>query len=304
MPARLFALLLSAALLTGCAVPRPAAERIDLDQRITLPDEPAPAEHSPLRVAVSAMISPKETLVSYRELLDYIGKRVDRPIELVQRATYAEVNEMIRTGEVDMAFVCTWAYVDGRQRFGMELLGAPVANGEPVYYSYLIVPAASPAQELEDLRGGTFAFTDPLSTTGRLVPVYWLWQLNTNPDEFFRKYIYTYSHDRAVLAVADGLVDGAAVDHLVYDAMVARDPSLAARMRVIRRSEPIGTPPAVAGAQLDPLLKELIRELLLTMHEDPDGRRINQGLGVDAWVPLEFEAYEPIQRMLRAVGRP
>ncbi len=99
----------------------------------------------PLKIAVSAMISPKETLVHYEDLLDYISKRTGRPVELVQRKTYAEVNELLESQELDAAFVCTGAYVDGCEKFGMELLVAPVVNGEPYYYSYIIVPDGSDA---------------------------------------------------------------------------------------------------------------------------------------------------------------
>src|SRR3990172_1693725 len=59
----------------------------------------------PLRVAVAAVISPKETLKSYDALLDYMGKRLGRPGELVQRQTYAETNDLVRSAHLDVAFV-------------------------------------------------------------------------------------------------------------------------------------------------------------------------------------------------------
>lgn len=291
-------------LLVGCARGAPTARPIDLESTVNLAGLQGTADQQVLRVAVSAMISPKETLVSYHELLEYIGARVGRPIRLVQRPTYAEVNDLVREGEVDFAFVCTWAYVDGTDQFGMELLAAPQVNGEAVYYSYLIVPSHSTAQSLDDLKGGTFAFTDPLSNTGRLIPVYWLWEMGQTPEQFFNKQIFTYSHDRAVRAVADGLVHGAAVDHLVYLAMLKQDPTLEKRIRVIRISEPVGTPPAVVGPQVDPVTREQIRQVLLTMHGDPEGAAILRGLHIERWVPLPESAYHPIRRMLQVVGRP
>lgn len=304
MAFRCLTLALALLITAGCAVKSPASDRIDLNQTVTLPAELERSDTEPLRVAVSAMISPKETLVYYRDLLDYIAGQVGRPIELTQRATYTEVNDLIRAGKVDLAFVCTWAYVDGKDQFGMDLLAAPQVAGEAVYYSYLLVPASSAAASILDLRGGTFAFTDPLSTTGRLVPVYWLSQEGYTPESFFRQTIFTYSHDRAVMAVADGLVDGAAVDHLVYLAMVQRDPALARRVRVIRTSEPIGTPPVVMGPEVDPVLKVTIRELLTQMHETPHGRSILDGIHIERWVQPPADAYDPIVRMLRTLGRP
>ncbi len=128
----------------------------------------------PLRIAIAAVISHKETLILYKELLQYLSRRLGTQIKLIQRETYEEVNNMVRDMELDFAFVCSGAYVDGHDQFGMELLVAPVAYGEPTYRSYIIVPAASPANSLEDLRGKRFAFTDPMSNTGKLAPTYML----------------------------------------------------------------------------------------------------------------------------------
>ncbi len=70
--------------------------------------EPLPACDSvantiPLRVAIAAIISPQGTAESYTPLLDYLGTRLSRPIELVQRRTYTEVNDLIEQGEVALA---------------------------------------------------------------------------------------------------------------------------------------------------------------------------------------------------------
>lgn len=76
----------------------------------------------------------------YPELVAYLGRRLGRPAELVQGKTYAEINDLVRTGDVTLALVCTNAYLEGREDFGMEALVVPQVAGETVYYSYLIVP--------------------------------------------------------------------------------------------------------------------------------------------------------------------
>lgn len=171
----------------------------------------------PLKIAVSAMVSPEETFVYYEDLLDYISERTGRPVELVQRKTCVEVNELLELQELDAVFVSTGAYIDGHEKFGMELLVAPVVNGEPYYYSYIIVPDDSNATNLEDLRGKNFAFTNPMSNTGKLSPTYMLALINETPDSFFSEYIFTHSHDASIEAVAKGLVDGASVDSQIWD---------------------------------------------------------------------------------------
>ncbi len=165
-----------------------------------------------LKVAVAAMISPKETFAYYRQLLDYIGKKLGRKIQFIQRKTYGEINELLARGQIDLAFICSGPYVVGKEQHGFELLATPEVQHSHFYHSYLIVNKNSEFRDLADLRGHVFAFTDPDSNTGKLVPTYWLSQMNEKPVDFFSKTIYTYSHDNAILAVARGWVDGAAVD--------------------------------------------------------------------------------------------
>jgi phosphonate transport system substrate-binding protein len=196
-----------------------------------------------------------------------------------------------------MAFVCTGAYIEGHDTFGMEILAAPVVYGEPVYYSYTIVDADSAATALADLRGASFAFTDPISNTGTLVPTYLLGQLGETPDTFFREYIYTYSHDRSIEAVADGLVDGAAVDSLIYDYLVRKEPLLGKKVRILARSEPYGIPPVVVRPGIPRQLRDRLRNVLLTMHEDPEGALILQGMMLRRFVPANDAAYGTIRAM-------
>jgi phosphonate transport system substrate-binding protein len=251
----------------------------------------------PLRIAVAAMTSPKSTFDYYQEILVYIGERTGRSVELVQRETYQEINDLIEQGQLDMAFVCTGAYIEGHDTFGMEILAAPVVYGEPVYYSYTIVDADSAATALADLRGASFAFTDPISNTGTLVPTYLLGQLGETPDTFFGEYIYTYSHDRSIEAVADGLVDGAAVDSLIYDYMLANDDPAIEGTRILATSEPYGIPPIVVHPDLDNDLKRQLRSILLEMHADTEGRAILSAIKIDRFEVIGDSAYDSVREM-------
>jgi phosphonate transport system substrate-binding protein len=293
------ALALATSLLTGCWAPNePPA--VVLGQLEPLPAFGAASE-IPLRVAVSAVISPKGTVESYQPLLDYLSARLDRPVELIQRRTYAEVNDLVRDGGVDLAFVCTAAYITGRAEFGMELLAAPVVNGEAAYHSILIVPADSPATSLNDLRGLVFAFTDPLSHTGHNYPTWLLARQGATPARFFGRTFFTYSHDDAIRAVADGLADGAAVDSLVLDYALTRDPALGQRLRIIHTSPPFGIPPAVTGPEIRPQLRAELQALLLGLDRDPDGVPALHAIGAERFVTIDDSAYDSVRAVSAAL---
>lgn len=254
-------------------------------------------ENPTFRVAVAAMISPKETFVYYRQLLGYIGSSLDRDVQLIQRKTYGEINELLGKGQIDLAFICSGPYVDGKEKYGFELLATPQVQKSHFYQSYLIANSASQFQSLEDLRGQVFAFTDPDSNTGKLVPAYWLNQLGEQPETFFSKTIYTYSHDNSILAVAKALVDGAAVDGLIWEYYHQKNPIFTSKTRIIRKSELYGIPPIVASPFLAPNLKDRIRQVLFSMHHDPHGQQILGELMIDRFTPTRDEWYDSIRNM-------
>lgn len=297
----LLILLLLTPFFVGCFNAGVPATYIDLSERKPLPAI-APAEIVPLRLAVAAIISPQGTAESYAELASYLGERLHRPVELVQRRTYAEVNDLIARHSVDLAFVCTSAYIDGKDDFGMKLLVAPEIGGQVTYHSALIVPAASRAREMADLRGAVFAFTDPMSFTGRVYPTYLLREMGAEPAGFFARTFFTYSHDRAIEAVATGVADGAAVDSLVLDYAIRRNPALQDQLRIIHRSPPFGIPPVVVPPDLAARQQVLLYELLLAMDKDAEGAQILALLGIDRFVPIDDSVYDGVRRLIAQVG--
>ncbi len=284
-------------LISGCGKDNDAVV-VDFEKTVAVerPMNSVP-DSAQLKVAVAAMISPKETFVYHRQLLDYIGKKLGREVQFVQRKTYGEINELLGKGLIDLAFICSGPYVDGKEKYGFQLVATPQVQNSHFYRSYLIVNNISQFKGLEDLRGRIFAFTDPDSNTGKLVPTYWLSLMGEKPETFFRKTIYTYSHDNAILAVAKALVDGAAVDSLIWEYYHHKNPIFTSKTRIIRKSEPYGIPPLVASSTIPFELMTKIRGLLFSMHQDLQGQTILKELMIDKFIPPEDRWYDSIREM-------
>jgi len=282
------------------------ADQVTVDFSKTLPaarpTQPA-GESGTVRGAVAAMISPRETFIHYRQLLAYLARKSGKDLEFVQRKTYEEINELLGKGEIDLAFICSGPYASARNRYGFIPLAVPEVQKNTSYRAYLIVNQDSPFNNLQDLKGQTFAFTDPDSNTGKLVPTFWLAQLNLRPETFFKQIIYTYSHDNSILAVARGLVAGATVDGLVWEYYQATNPVFTSKTRIIKKSEAYGIPPLVVSRQLPAAERERLQQTLLAMHRDPEGRKILGELLIDRFLPLQDEWYESIRSMHRDLAR-
>jgi phosphonate transport system substrate-binding protein len=246
-------------------------------------------ESAQLKVAVAAIISPKETFVYYRQLLDYIGQRMGREIQFIQRKTYGEINQLLARGQIDLAFICSGPYVVGKEKYGFQLVATPEVQNSHFYHSYLIINKTSEFRTLEDLRGRVFAFTDPDSNSGKLVPTYWLWQMGETAETFFEKTIYTY--------VARGMVDGAAVDGLIWEYYNNKNPIFTSKTRIIRKSEPYGIPPLVAANSISSELMTKIRILLFSMHQDPQGKTILKELMIDKFIEPKDKWYDSIRKI-------
>lgn len=292
-------LFLCGVLMSGCqghenspdAMQSKETDVIHLDQLSSLPRERQGMSVPSLRLAVAAIMSPEGNVESYTPLIKYLERVTGRKIELIQRKTYGEVNKMIASGQVDLAFICTGAYMEQGERRNMSLLVTPQINGKDTYRAVIIVPAFGHAKEFHDLKHGVFAFTDPMSNTGYLYPMSLLKALDERPDSFFKRTFFTYSHDRAVDAVAEGLADGASVDEIVYLHALKKRPQLAQKVRVIHTSQEFGMPPVVVPANTNPVVFNAFQDIFLHMHENQDGRKVLDSIGVERFVeanPLNY----------------
>lgn len=281
---------------TGCGK-KEEPKRISLEKKETSPAGQKKADEKHLRIAVGGMITPRAGFAYYRQFLDYIGEKLGMHVNFVDRENYAEINNLIRLKEVDAAFVCGGPYVEGQKEFGMELLVAPQAYGETVYYSYIIAGKDSPIKSFEELRGKTFAFTDPMSNSGKLVPTYMLAKMNETPETFFKKYIFTRSHDKSIKAVAMGIVDSAAVDSLIWEYANRTNPEFTSKTKVIKKSPPYGIPPVVVRPGLDSETKEKLKQVFLNAHQDKKGREILKSMMIDKFVVIDDRAYDSIRQM-------
>lgn len=296
-------LILGLVLVAGCAGTgtRPYVNLANLDPTLAS-GAPGISPRPVLRIGPATAFSPKETLLLYGPLFDYLSRRLGRPVEVVLPRSYTEAIDLVRSGGVHVGIVSSYAYVLGRKEFGMEALAAPVYDGRPAYHSYILVRTYSGLTRFSDLKGHTFAYTDPLSATGRLYPEALILGLREPVDRFFEHTIFTSSHDRSIKALDQGLVDGAAVDSVIFRQAVGRDPDLQRRLQVIAVSGPLPTPPFVVHPRLGSELKRELQAALLDLDKVPEGREILAALQVDRFVASDDTWYDSVRTLARQVG--
>jgi phosphonate transport system substrate-binding protein len=255
-----------------------------------------------IRIGVASPITPVETVKYYQDIVDYIAEKLGQPVEMVYSKTYAEMDEMLEKGEVEIAFVCSTPYIEGRRKFGAELLVVPQVDGKAFYRSYIIVRKDSDIKRFDELKNKTFAFTDPGSNSGKLYPEYSLAKKGYRVEEFFEKYIYSYSHNKSIELVAKGVVDGAAVESLMYRYMKQSGSPYVKMIRIIETSSDFGIPPVITSTDTSIFTKEKVREILVAMHKDRKGKAILDAMLIDKFVVVPDSNYDSIREMMSFVA--
>ena len=259
----------------------------------------AEASDPPLKFGITAVIlqDQNEFLAQWETHLE---ARLGRDVTFIQRGSYAEISELLSRDAIDIAWVCGAPYVRHRDRW--RLVAVPLADGKPRYQSYLIVQASDARRRsYADLEGIVFAYSDPDSNSGYLVPQFEMLKQGFRSATLFRKTFFTWSHQDTVRAVAVGLAQAGAVDGYIWETLARIEPELTSETRVAAKSEWYGFPPIAARASLADNDLEAIRHVFVTMDDDDEGRRLLGRMNLDGFVPGEDAWYDKIQQIIRFV---
>lgn len=282
---------------------KPKIQTVDFNNTVKTDSNSTLSPLPTLKVAIAAMISPKFTQNYYSELISIVAHKVGRKEEIIQKKTYAQVNELLEKKEIDLAFVCSGPYVDGKKKFGMQMLVVPVVHGKKIYYSYIIANKDSSISSFDDMRGKKFAFTDRNSNTGCLVPRYMLAMKSETPESFFSEVIYTNSHDNSIKAVAQGFCDGASVDHLIWEFINNTEPEYTNQTKIVQKSDPYGIPPIVVNSDMDESLKANLKKVFLSLDKDKNIKKILDKLQIDRFEEGDDSMYNTIREMKKWIKR-
>lgn len=249
-----------------------------------------------ITIAVAPISSSVRSFELYEPLLAWISRRIGRPVDLLQRGSYHEVNQLIRRHEVALAFTCTGPWLlDGD---GLDALAVPLVHGMPTYRAVCLTQAGREIEDLRDLAGASFGVADALSLAGRAYTEARLARDGLRMDVFFGRVIQADGHDVLLQWLARGEVDGACVNSLVWEDFNTRQPDLAARVEAFEISPPFGAPPVLVARDLDPALRADLARALLSMAEDAEGRGILAGLHIDGFIEPPPGLYDDTRRFL------
>lgn len=257
----------------------------------------------PLRFGIASIISPEESLALYHDFNVYIGHKLGMKVDTIIKRDYDVMNQMLKNNRVDIASICTGAMAHLNDK-DVRVVAVPEVDGKHSYRSYIITNKSFHINDISDLKGREFAFTDRLSNSGTIYPSFLIINhFGSPPEDVFRKIYYTKSHDKSIFLVNKGVVEAAAVDSLIFEFIKRDRPQDVSNISIIYKSPEIISPPIVASASMSDELFHKVQAILLNMDRDPDGMKILKYLNIDRYVEAGMEDFRVIKEINETVEK-
>lgn len=254
----------------------------------------------PLRFGRVSVEDPSVTLGKYQPLLAALGRHLERKVELIQAASYADMTDMFKSGRVQLGILNAYSYIQISADPRFIPIAKRVIGKESFYRCYIIARNDIQASTVKELKGRSFAFSEVNSTTGYLLPTLMMRKQGLVPERDLTKVSFITQHDSILLAVANKSVDAAAVASYVFDEY---DKEVTGKMKIIGKSDPIPYGPVVVRRDLGPGLIKRIQRFFLDLDASEPGRQVLAESGFSGFVPAGSRDYDIIRKASALLGK-
>jgi phosphonate transport system substrate-binding protein len=256
-----------------------------------------------LRISAIPDEAPTELQRKFKPLGEYLAKETGMKVEFTPVTDYAAVVEALATKKIDMAWLGGFTYVQTKIRTNGTANPIIQRVEDEKFTSVFIVPADSQLKALSELKGKTIAFGSPSSTSGHLMPRYFLMQAGVNPDKDFKNIAFSGAHDATVAFVASGKADVGALNASVWVKLnEAKNPN-ALKSKVLSTTPPYFDYNWTVRGDLDPATVKKITEAFLKLDaNNPNHKEIMDLQRASKYVTSKSSNYDDIEKAARSAG--
>lgn len=239
-------------------------------------------------------------IANSQKMMDQLSKALGMPVKAFVAADYNGVIEALRSKRLDVAYLGPFSYVLGTTVADIEAFAVAETKkaGRTYYHSLIVAHKDSGIKNVADLKGKTFAFVDPSSTSGHLFPKAGLMKVGFNTDKDFGRVIFSGSHDSNAVAVQNRKIDAVAIADRILDAAIAKGLAKREDLVIVWKSDPIPESPTVWRKDLDPALKKRIQAAFLEVKNIPWS---DQG-ELNGFHPTNDAAYDIIRETAKSLN--
>jgi phosphonate transport system substrate-binding protein len=247
-----------------------------------------------LRFGHISVEDPAVTYIKYKPLLDIISGQTGYKVILIQKITYSEMNEAFINNEIDMGILNSFSYIQIEKEADIIPLARRVIETSGSYRSYIIIRRDSEITGYTDLKGRVFAFSDPDSTTGYLLPRAMLINNSIDIETDLADFIFIGKHDSLIYSILNRTADAGAVASYIFDGCAEE---IKQNLYILDKSGLIPLGPFVIKKNLGIELADLVKEILLNLNSTDSGLEALNTAGLNEFEEAEDSDYDIIRSL-------
>ena len=262
---------------------------------------PVAAAEAVLRVSAIPDEAPTELQRKFAPLGQYLEKELGMKVSFVPVSDYAAVVEALASDKLDLAWLGGFTFVQANIRSKGTAIPL-VQREQDARFTSKFITADPAIKTLADTRGKVFAFGSPSSTSGHLMPRYFLMAAGIDPDVDFKKVAFSGAHDATVAFVAAGRADAGVLNASVWEKLV-EEKKVDAKVRVFATTPPYFDYNWTVRGNLDPaLIKKIAAAFLKLDAANPEHAEILALQRASKFIPTSKENYLGIEQAAKAAG--
>ena len=240
----------------------------------------------------------------YEPLAAYLSRKTETTVELSILSRYGNLIDNFVSNGLDAAFFGSFTGALAIKKLAIQPLARPeYTDGASTYYGMIFVRKDSGIRNAADMRGKRFAFVDKATTAGWLLPIHFFKENGIEDYRtFFSETYFTGTHEDAVYDVLRGKADIGAAKNTVFSRLAESDSKVREQLQILVTSPEVPANALAVRMDLDESLKQKIKNALLQMDQDVEGRKVLQDFGARKFVATTEKDYDPVFDYAHKIG--
>jgi len=255
-----------------------------------------------LRVSAIPDEAPSELQRKFKPLGNYLEQKLGMRVEFTPVSDYAASVEGLVNNKLDMVWFGGFTFVQAKVRSGGKVVPL-VQREEDEQFKSVFITTDKAINKLEDLKGKTFAFGSESSTSGHLMPRYYLLAAKINPDTDMKRIAFSGAHDATVAAVSGGKVDAGVLNISVWEKLVAQGKVDRNAVRAFYTTPGYFDYNWSVRTDMNPELRKKIADAFLALNKnDAQGKEILELQRATRFIPTKADNYVAIEKAAQQAG--
>lgn len=266
------------------------------------PKEPPPPAKKPSVEKLLIGLIPEQNLFRqierYEPLGEYLFRKTGTKVTFKILPRYGNIVDNFKSSGLDGAFFGSFTYTLAHAKVGVEVLVRPVAlDNTSTYYGMIFVRKDSRIRTARDMKGKRFAFVDKATTAGYLLPLeYFHHHGISDYKQYLKEAYFTGTHEDAIYDVLNKKADIGAAKNTVFQRLAKADPRIMKELVVLKRSPDVPENALALRKDIDASVRDLLKDALLTMNLDPDGKKVLERFGALKFIETTNMEYDVVRK--------